>query len=103
MNHRETKRVLERFPGVSGWFFSLRARAEPQTPAQGPRLGRWQAPGRVSCGQARRLTLHISQMEDPSFPLDDLFQWLIILTQTQDFNGFCFFFNDTPVNNIQKL
>lgn len=51
-------------------------------------------------GQARRLTLHVSQMEDPFFsPLGDLFQWLIMLTQTQDF----FFFNDIPVNNIWKL
>lgn len=49
-------------------------------------------------GQARRLTPHVSQMEDPFFSLDDLFQWLIILTQTQDY-----FFNDIPVDNVQKL
>lgn len=52
------------------WLFFLRA--EARTPAQGPRLGRWQAPGWLGCGQARRLTPRISQMEDPFF-----FPWMI--------------------------
>lgn len=38
-------------------------------------------------------------MGDPFFSLGDLFQWLIILTQTQDYFGF----NDAPLNNTQNL
>lgn len=90
MNHSETERVLVLFSG-SEFFFLPVCWAEPQALVQGPWLGRC-AVGR------RRLTPLVSQMEDPSFPLGDLFQWLIILTQTQDY-----FFNDIPVDNIQKL
>lgn len=67
MNHHARERVLVLFTGVSDFFFSPRAPAEPRPAAQGPRPGRQQAPGQVRRGQARRLTRHISQMEDPFF------------------------------------
>lgn len=43
---------------------------------------------------------HTARLTDGGsiYSLDDLFQWLIILSQTQDY-----FFNDIPVNNVQKL
>lgn len=77
------------------WLFFLRA--EARTPAQGPwrRDPGW-AGGRLLGGWAggrhagSRCTSH--RWRILFFPLDDLFQWLIILTQTQDFNVWLFFF-----------
>lgn len=93
MNHRETKRVLELFTGVSGCFFSgLRPGPRRRDPGAGTPAG--QVAGSWVAGLRASTQAHAAHLADGGsffFPLDDLSRWLIILTQTQDFNVWFFF------------
>lgn len=84
MNYQETERALVLFTGVSDSFFSLCAGAEPQSRCRAP------AGQAAGCGAGvpwAGAQAHAARLTDGRsiFSLDDLFQWLIILTQTQDF------------------